>query len=138
MGDRPYEMTVPKVVGIEEWGRILPWAWQGMRAQAEIHNGSRRDREAQFRKRVKEVADLGRLCAAWLADGPGRTAMAQALSRWLVLQVDARARSSPGLPRPHAVCKDVSGRMAGISAHHLASCRHARPRNVADPARAGA
>ena len=40
----------------------------------------------------EEVADVGRLCAAWLADGPGRAAMAQALSRWLVLQVDARAR----------------------------------------------
>ena len=40
----------------------------------------------------EEGADLGRLCATWLADGPGRAAMAQALSRWLVLQVDARAR----------------------------------------------
>ncbi len=40
----------------------------------------------------EKVADLGRICTAWLADGSGRTARAQALSRWLVLQADARAR----------------------------------------------
>ena len=40
----------------------------------------------------EEVADLGRICAAWLADASGRAARAQALSRWLVLQADARVR----------------------------------------------